>query len=110
MTPSIDQLCQETLAGHLKWDTIDNLIVNNAPYSLQFQHILPDKSFFTTIESETIIVLYGEVRDIFRDSIKKGYYIQTLVDNNIEDVDIPEVDVVKLHTLITIVNDDSPNI
>ncbi|CRQ98852.1 TPA: hypothetical protein TVW26_001807 [Streptococcus equi subsp. equi] len=107
MTPSIDLLCQLTVEKQLFWETIDKLIVNESPYSQQFQHILPNKSFFTEFDSEIIIVLYGEVKDLFSDRIKKGYYLQTLIDNTIEKVNAPEVDVVKLHTLITILSDSS---
>ncbi|HEL2382932.1 TPA: hypothetical protein TZS71_000672 [Streptococcus suis] len=107
MNPSIDLLCQLTVEKKLSWKTIDKLLVNEIPYSIQFQHILPDKSFFTEINSKIIIVLYGEVKDLLRDRIKKGYYLKTLTDDTIENVDVPEVDVVKLHTLITILNDFS---
>ncbi len=91
----------------LTWKTIDKLLVNEIPYSIQFQHILPDKSFFTEINSKIFIVLYGEVRDFLSGRIKRGYYLKTLIDDTIENVDASEVDVVKLHTLITILNDFS---
>ncbi|TQE88702.1 hypothetical protein FH692_04860 [Streptococcus suis] len=107
MNPSIDLLCQLTVEKKLTWKTIDKLLVNEIPYSIQFQHILPDKSFFTEINSKIFIVLYGEVRDFLSGRIKRGYYLKTLIDDTIENVDASEVDVVKLHTLITILNDFS---
>lgn len=107
MNPSIEQLCQLTVEKQLSWKTIDKLIVNEIPYSLQFQHMLPNKSFFTEIDSKIIIVLYGEVKDLLQNRIKKVYYLKILIDNNIQPIDAPEVDVVKLHTLITILNDFS---
>ena len=105
MDTLLRELSQLTLKNQLHWNTIDKLIVNGTPYSTQFQHIIAEDSYFTEYKSQTVIILYGEVRDFFEDRIHKGYFLQTLQQGTIKDINASEREIVKLHTLITMTND-----
>lgn len=98
----IDELCTLTIKHDLKWDTIDHLIIDGQPYYQKFQHILADKSFFTSYKGQTIIVLYGEVRDFLRQRTVSNFFLQTYVNGQIKRLEFPEVEIVKLHTLISL--------
>ena len=98
----IDQLCNLTIDKELRWQTIDNLIVDGRPYSQHFQHILPNKSFFTEYNGKEIVVLYGEMGGLFDDQIIGQYLIQEISGNQIYQLEVPEQNIVKLHTIITL--------
>ncbi|KPJ21783.1 hypothetical protein [Streptococcus phocae] len=102
MKELIDNLCQLTVKRQIHWDTIDNLNIHGMPYSQQFQHILPDKSFFAKSGDRIFIVLYGEVRDFIRLQTVKHYFLQELIGDDIHKVNASEHDIIKLHTIITI--------
>ncbi|MCO4527329.1 hypothetical protein QM369_00240 [Streptococcus lutetiensis] len=102
MKEFIDNLCQLTVKKQITWETIHHLNVHGEPYSQQFQHILPDKSFFTNYDGRTLIVLYGEVRDFIRSETVRRYFFQELVGDEIQRLKAPESEVIKLHTIITI--------
>ncbi|MGT2961112.1 hypothetical protein [Streptococcus caballi] len=102
MTNLIDELCELTVKHQLNWTTIDNLIIHGQPYSERFQHILTNKSFFTSYKDQTIIVLYGEVRDFINQRTVANFFLQTYTNGHVEKLEFPEVDIVKLHTLITL--------
>ncbi|EHG11699.1 hypothetical protein [Streptococcus intermedius] len=99
----INKLSTLTLNHQIKWNTIDHLTVRGTPYSQQFQHILPDKSFFTKYEGKTFVVLYGEIRDFFRNRTIENYFLQEIQGETIEDVNVPEEDIIKLHTIISLI-------
>ena len=98
----INQLCNLTIDKELKWQTIDNLIVNGQPYSEHFQHVLPKKSFFTDYNGNKIVVLYGEMGAIFDEQIIGQYFIQEISGDQISQLEVPEKTIVKLHTIITL--------
>lgn len=98
----IDQLCNLTIDKKVQWQTIDNLIVNGRPYSQHFQHVLSNKSFFTEFNGKTIVVLYGEMGGIFDEQIISKYFIQEISDNQVNQLEVPEQNIVKLHTIVTL--------
>ncbi|MCK1257227.1 hypothetical protein O8I67_05045 [Streptococcus uberis] len=102
MNNLIEELCSLTIDHKLKWLTIDNLIIDGHAYSENFQHIIAEKSYFTSFKNQTIIILYGEVRDFINQRTVSNFFIQSYTSGQIERLEFPEVEIVKLHTIISL--------
>ncbi|OFI46727.1 hypothetical protein BG262_02710 [Floricoccus penangensis] len=86
-TPLINELRTETLNHKIQWKTINDpnvkLMINGTPLAEQYQHINPNNSYFGVYKNQTYVLLYGEILDLFSNSLHSQIFLNTVI--NIED-------------------------